>query len=221
MSLIELREESAGYDGVQILRGVSLKIDHGERVAFVGESGAGKTTLLRLIYDRLGQEVALMPQDLGLVQALTVFHNVYMGRLHRHSVWRNLRNLVWPARDDVASVRTVLERLRLEDKMFTTIGALSGGQAQRTGVGRALYHPGEVMIADEPVSAVDEHQAREILGVLTEVKKSVILSMHDRALAIEFADRLIGLKDGRVVLDAPSAGMRPGDLDALYVSDPE
>lgn len=216
MTLIELRGESAGYNGTEILHGLDLKIDHGERIALIGESGAGKSTLLRLIYERCAATAALMPQDLGLVQALSVFHNVYMGRLHRQSVWRNMRNLVWPAADDVAAVREVLAGLRLEEKIFTGVGELSGGQVQRTALGRALYHPGTVLIADEPVSSVDEHQASEILATMVAAKETVILAMHDRALAIRYADRLIGLKDGRIVLDRASAGMVPEDLDDLY-----
>lgn len=220
MPLIELRNETAGYDGTAILRGLALRIEPGERIALVGESGAGKSTLLRLLYDRCGSAAALMPQDLGLVQALTVFHNVYMGRLHRRSVWRNFRNLLLPAPADVAEVRGVLSLLRLEDKIFAPVGQLSGGQHQRTALGRALYHPGDVLVADEPVSAVDEHQARELLGLMNAEKRTVILAMHDRTLAIEFADRLIGLRDGRIVLDAPAAGMTPSDLDGIYLTAP-
>ncbi|MBK20070.1 MAG: hypothetical protein CMM52_14650 [Rhodospirillaceae bacterium] len=216
MSLLEIREETVGYSGTTVLRELELTIENGERIALVGESGSGKTTLLNLIQDRLGKAAALVPQELGLVQALSVFHNVYMGRLHQRSVWRNLRNLFLPAKSDVDLVRPVLEKLRLEEKLFTSVGELSGGQQQRTAVGRALFHPGEVLIADEPVSAVDEHQAREILAAITADKPTVILAMHDRALAIEFADRLIGLRDGAVVLDARSSGMKPGDLDDLY-----
>ncbi len=221
MPLIELRDETAGYNGTAVLRGISLRIEAGERVALVGESGAGKSTLLRLLYDRCGPSAALMPQDLGLVQALTVFHNVYMGRLHLRSVWRNLRNLLLPAAADVAEVREVLAALRLEDKVFSPVGELSGGQHQRTALGRALYHPGNVIVADEPVSAVDEHQARELLGTMNAKKRTVILAMHDRGLAIAFADRLIGLKEGKIVLDTPSAGMTPADLDELYRVAPE
>lgn len=216
MPLVELRNETAGYNGTTILSDISLRIEPGERIALVGESGAGKSTLLRMIYERCRTAAALVPQELGLVQALTVFHNVYMGRLHRHSVWHNLRNLLLPARPDVATVNEVLAQLRLEDKLFTPVGALSGGQQQRTAVGRALYHPGDLLIADEPVSAVDEHQAREILETVNADKRTVILAMHDRSLAIGFADRLIGIKDGRIVLDESSAGMSPGDLDHLY-----
>ena len=216
MALLELREESAGYNGATILHELNLTIEPGERIALVGESGAGKSTLLHLLYNRLGARAALVPQDSALVQALTGFHNVYMGRLHERSVWRNLRNLVLPARADVDEVREVLGPLRLEDKIFSNVGQLSGGQYQRTALARALYHPGQVIVADEPVSSVDEHQAREILTTMNAEKETVLLAMHDRALAIEFADRIVGIRDGRIALDQPSGGMRPDDLDDLY-----
>jgi len=221
MPLVELRDESVGYNGISILHGLTLRIDDGERIALVGESGAGKSTLLRLIYERIGGAAALVPQELGLVQALTVFHNVYMGRLNERSVWRNLRNLLAPASKDVEQVKNVLARMRLDDKLFTSVGELSGGQQQRTAVGRALYHSGDVLIGDEPVSSVDEHQARDILNVVNGEKRTVVLAMHDRALAIAYADRLVGIKSGRIVLDEKSAGMKPGDLDHLYLTGDE
>ncbi len=216
--VLQLTDEDAGYRGETVLRDVTLSIAEGERIALVGESGAGKSTLLRLIYDRCRARAALVPQDLGLVQSLTVFHNVYIGRLHRHSVWRNLRNLLLPASDDVEAVRPVVTELRMEDKLFTAVAELSGGQQQRTAVGRALFHPGDLLIADEPVSSVDEHQAREILGLVNAHKKTVILAMHDRTLALEFADRVVGIRDGRIVLDEATAGMTPSDLDHLYLA---
>ncbi|MEC7490418.1 MAG: ATP-binding cassette domain-containing protein [Pseudomonadota bacterium] len=216
MSLLELREDNVGYNGASVLRELNLTIEAGERIALVGESGSGKTTLLNLIYSRLGGSAALVPQELGLVQALSVFHNVYMGRLHQHSVWRNLRNLFLPLKADIRLVLPLLITLRLDDKIHASVGELSGGQQQRTAVGRALFHPGDVLIADEPVSAVDEHQAREILNAITSNKQTVVLAMHDRALAIEFADRLIGIRGGLIVLDKPASGMKTSDLDHLY-----
>ena len=216
MSLLELREESAGYKDTTILRGLNLTIKPGERIALVGESGAGKSTLLHLLYNHLGSRAALMPQDSALVQALSVFHNVYMGRLHERSVWRNLRNLIFPVPSDVEEVRAGLARLRLGDKIFSNVGQLSGGQYQRTALARALYHPGQVIVADEPVSSVDEHQAREILATMNNEKETVLLAMHDRELAIEFADRIVGLRDGRIVLDQSSRSMKPNDLNNLY-----
>ena len=218
MTLVEFCDETAAYEGAAILRGVSFSIAAGERIALVGESGAGKSTLLRLIYERLDGVASLVPQELGLVQSLTVFHNVYMGRLHQRSLWRNLRNLIRPAKADVAEVMATLGPLRLADKIFSPVGELSGGQQQRTAVGRALFHPADILIADEPVSNVDEHQAREVLENIEGSKKTVVLAMHDRALAIAFADRLIGIRDGRIVLDAPADGMKPSDLDELYLA---
>lgn len=216
MALIDLVGENASYAGRGILHRITLRIAAGERVALVGESGAGKSTLLKMIYESCGRTAALVPQDLALVQSLTVFHNIYMGRLHRHSPLHNLRNLLWPSEADVATVREVLLRLRLEHKLFDVIGELSGGQQQRTAVGRALYHPGRIVIADEPVSNVDEHQAQEILEEICAEKETVLLAMHDRDLALRFADRIVGLKNGCIVMDEPSAGMKPSDLDDFY-----
>lgn len=216
MALLQLSDEVAGYQGKTILRDLTLSIEAGERIGLVGESGAGKSTLLRLIYERCRDQAALVPQDSGLVQSLSVFHNVYMGRLHTHSVWRNFRNLLKPARDDIATVRPIVDELRLEEKFFSPVAELSGGQQQRTAVGRALYNTGDVLIGDEPVSAVDEHQARDILSTINNQKKTVVLAMHDRTLALEFTDRVVGIRDGRIVLDEATAGMVPGDLDDLY-----
>ena len=200
-----------------MLSGVTLRVTDGERIALVGESGVGKSTLLRLLYEQCRDRASLIPQEFGLVQSLTVFHNVYMGQLHNHSLWRNFRNLLRPAPRDVDSVRTVLDGLRLDDKLFATVGELSGGQQQRTAIGRALFHTGDIVLGDEPVSNVDEHQAQRVLKILGERKKTCILAMHDRALALEFADRLIGLKGGEIVLDESTNGMAPSDLDSLYI----
>ena len=216
MTLIKLNDETIGYSGATVIQNVNLEIKVGERIALVGESGAGKSTLLNFIHMQLSKTAALVPQELGLVQALTVFHNIYIGRLHQNSVWKNICNLFLPIKADVELIKPILLRLRLEDKIFTNVGELSGGQQQRTAVGRAFFHPSDVLIADEPVSSVDAHQAREILEHVNALKKTVILAMHDRSLAIEFAERLIGIKNGKIVLDAPSNGMSPSDLDHLY-----
>ncbi len=218
MHVLDLAGIPAGYDGRRVLEDIHLRVEPGERIAIVGESGAGKTTLLRLMREHCTAPAAIVPQDLGLVQALTVFHNVYMGQLHNRSTFHNLRTLFWPARRDVDAVREVLEPLRLPDEMFSAVRRLSGGQQQRTAVARALFNDAPVLIADEPVSAVDDHQAREILSLAGTQKKTIIVALHDRALALSFADRIIGLKDGKVALDTLTAGLQPGDLDGLYKS---
>jgi phosphonate transport system ATP-binding protein len=216
MSLLDLRHATAGYNGQTVLNDVTLTVEAGERIALVGRSGAGKSTLLRLMYERLADGAALVPQEHGLVKALTVFHNVYIGRLNRNSVWRNFANLVRPLRREVEVIRPIVAELELEPELFETVGALSGGQQQRTAVGRALYQDAAVLLGDEPVSAVDEHQSRVILENINARKRTVILAMHDISLALAYTDRIVGLRDGRITMDEPAAGLTASDLASLY-----
>jgi phosphonate transport system ATP-binding protein len=130
-SLVELRKATAGYAGRAVLHDIDLTIDAGECVAVMGRSGAGKSTLLNLLHRRLADRVALIPQAAALVKTLSVFHNVYMGRLDRHPTWHNLRTLVWPVRRDIAEIEGTLELVGLADKLFDRAGTLSGGQQQR------------------------------------------------------------------------------------------
>jgi phosphonate transport system ATP-binding protein len=214
--LLELIGASAGYGGQAVLRDLNLKIEAGERIAVMGRSGAGKSTLLNLLYDKLADQVALIPQAAALVKTLPVYHNVYMGRLDRYSNWHNLRNLVWPTRKDVSAVEQVLALVGLTDKLFARAGALSGGQQQRTSVARALYNGRPVIIGDEPVSALDRVQATEILGALCRRSETSIIAMHDIPLALAHSDRVIVLDEGRMVLDAPARSLTPAVLVPYY-----
>jgi phosphonate transport system ATP-binding protein len=214
--LFELAGANVGYGDGPVLRDVTLRIVRGERVAVVGRSGAGKSTLLAHLYSSRRDEAALIPQDFALVRPLSVFHNVYMGRLHRRSALYNLVNLVRPQRREVAAVRALLEGLGLADKLATPVAELSGGQQQRTAVARALFQGADVVLGDEPVSAVDTLQGRELLAAIRAAFPTMVLAMHDVELALGFAERVIGLKDGRIVLDRQSAGLGPKDLDWLY-----
>jgi phosphonate transport system ATP-binding protein len=218
MGLFDLREASAHYNGSAVLRDITFTIEAGDKVALVGKSGAGKSTLLNLLYQQRQQETTIVPQALGLVKTLSVFHNIYMGRLQRNALWYNLRTLVRPARDEVESVRSVAMKLGIEEKLFEPTGELSGGQQQRTAVARALYCGGDAVLGDEPVSAVDGRQAGIVLDALFGAFDTVVLAMHDVDLALAYADRIIGMRDGRIVLDRPTAGTRHSDLDSIYES---
>jgi len=214
--LLELRDAGVGYAGRPVLRGITLSLRTGERIAVLGRSGSGKSTLLGLLYARLAGQAALVPQAAALVRTLSVFHNVYMGRLDRHSTWHNLRMLAWPARTEVAAVSATLASVGLADKLFARAGTLSGGQQQRASVARALYNGRRVVIGDEPVSALDPVQAADILRLLGERHETLVLAMHDVALALAFADRIVVLEAGRLVLDAPATGLRAPDLMRFY-----
>ncbi len=214
--MVTIQDESVSYNGRVVLHDVSLTIRPQERVALVGRSGAGKSTLLKLLYQRQVSGAALVPQDGALVKTLSVYHNVYMGRLDRHGTFYNLLNLAWPRRREVAAVKDVLIKFRLDDKIFTPAGELSGGQQQRTAVARAIYQGGDMLLGDEPVSAVDEHQGRAVLEAINESYDTVILAMHDVKLALAYTDRVIGLKDGKILFDMPTAGLTTSDIDHVY-----
>ena len=214
--LLTLANESAGYAGRPVLHNISFTLCRGERVSVLGKSGSGKSTLLGLAYARMAQHAALVPQAAALVRPLSVFHNVYMGRLDRHSTLRNLLMLAWPRGPEVAGVRATLASVGLEDKMFSRAGALSGGQQQRVSVARALYNGRPAVIGDEPVSALDPVQAAEVLGVLASRHDTLLLAMHDVDLALAFSDRVLVLDAGRLVLDVPAASVSPDQLRRFY-----
>ena len=218
---ITLDRVSAGYHGTPVLHDISLSIEPGERVAIVGRSGAGKSTLLNTIYRRYPECAALIPQASALVANLSVFHNVFMGCLDRHSTLYNLRTLVWPPAAEIAAVTRVLEAVGLEEKLFAKAGELSGGQQQRTSVARALLNGRPVVLGDEPVSALDRVQGSEVLRVLAKRHETKILVMHDIRLALEHTDRIILLERGRITLDEPSSQLSYERLLPHFEGEPQ
>jgi phosphonate transport system ATP-binding protein len=216
VSFLELKNATVSYSGTQVLNDLSLKIERGEKIALVGQSGAGKSTLLNLLYQKCKNDAALVPQDLGLVSSLTVFHNVYMGQLNQRPTWYNIANLLKPLQKEVDQISPILCQLGLEEKMFEPIRELSGGQQQRTAVARAMYRNSSTFFGDEPVSAVDDHQSHKVLEAISISHETVILSMHDMRLALKYSSRVIGLMDGKLVMNEPSGNLKAADLDHLY-----
>ncbi|MBD3896411.1 ATP-binding cassette domain-containing protein [Halomonas sp. ML-15] len=214
---LALTDAVAAYGETRVLGPLSLTLAPGERVALVGKSGAGKSTLLALMHEEWRErEVALMPQALGLVDTLSVFHNVYMGRLDRHPWWRNLLTLVRPRPSDVAEVDALLERLGIADKRWTPCGELSGGQRQRVASARVLYQGGEVLLADEPVSALDGPQAASVMQALADGYPTAVVAMHDLDLALRYCTRVVGIQAGEIAIDQPSQRLSVHDLQPLY-----
>jgi phosphonate transport system ATP-binding protein len=214
--MFQLTNANLGYKQGSVLRNISLEINEGERVALVGESGAGKSTLLAALQTQFQNKAALIPQDLGLVNNLSVFHNIYIGRLNTYSSVYNLLNLAWPQKSEVEKIKPLVERLSLVDKLFKPTGELSGGQQQRTAICRALFQGGSAIIGDEPVSAVDKHMANIIMKTLIAKFTTVVLAMHDVDLAIKFSTRIIGIKDGSICFDQSTIELTRQDLDFLY-----
>lgn len=214
-----LDRETLGYGAAPVLTGVSFALAPGERVALLGRSGAGKTTLLGALHEALlgaGNRVALVPQEHGLVPQLSVLRNALMGRLDDHGALYNLSNLVHPRAADRAGVGEVLGILGLSEEADRAVEGLSGGQKQRVALARAFWRGGDVLLGDEPVSALDETQGAEILGHIATRFDRVVLALHDVDQALGFATRIVGLRDGRVVVDAAPAEIARAQVEALY-----
>lgn len=207
-----------GYGGRIVFDGVTLNLRAGERLVFLGPSGAGKSTLLGALYARLQGRVALVPQEAGLVPQLSVAKNVYMGRLDDFGAARNLAALVRLPGAAAGEISAVLEEVGLGALMARRVEELSGGQKQRTALARALYRGGAVLLADEPVSAVDEAQAAALLAALGARFGTCVLALHDLDLARGFATRLVGVRAGTVQFDAAPEAVSDDMIGRLYAA---
>lgn len=216
MSGFDLSGLKASFGGERVLGPLSLRVREGEKVALVGKSGAGKSTLIRLIHEQVGRNSSLVPQDLGLVNALPVFHNVFMGQLDKHSTWYNTLTLIRPFAADRAAVKNLLNDLGMAEKLWVPTASLSGGQRQRVAIARAIYRNESLLLADEPVSALDGPRAHQVMALLRDRFATSVIALHDVELALQYCNRIVGIQDGLVELDEPSDRLAPSDIMSLY-----
>lgn len=216
MSSLAIQDAYLAYGNQRVLGPFSLDVHAGEHLILLGKSGCGKSTLLNHLYTENRSDCALIPQDLGLVDNLSVYHNVYMGRLHCYSALRNFLNLIHPADVRVAEVTPLLEQLGLDRKCFSKVAELSGGQQQRVAVARALYQAAPVLLADEPVSALDGPEADRVMALLGQSFSTAVISLHDVDRALRYGQRIIAIQDGELVLDEPSERLTVSSLNEFY-----
>ena len=242
--MIRFNDVSVTYrGGVRALRNVDLRIDDGEFVVVVGLSGAGKSTLLRALNGLVpatsgsitihGTEVVgaqsaelrairsrigMIFQTFNLVNRTSVLNNVLMGRLASVPAWRSTTGL-WPATDTEIAMQA-LERVGIVEKAYVRAADLSGGQQQRVGIARALAQEPSVMLADEPVAALDPVTSRQIMGDLRRINQEMgittMVNLHFLDLAREFGHRLVGLRDGEVVFDGDIADVTDETFRHIY-----
>jgi len=216
--LFELQHVNVSYGQNPVLQDITLRIQEGETVAVIGPSGAGKSTLLNRLYEMRPDDCAFVHQQYALVPQLSVFHNIYIGRLDRRATWYNLLNLMRPRQQVIDEVIPILDTLGMSDNLTARVGALSGGQQQRVAVGRAMYRGGRVLLADEPVSSIDPLQGEAILDLIVNTGKTVIMALHSVSFARRFAERIIGLCAGRIRFDLPPAQLTQELIDELYLT---
>lgn len=235
-------------NGFTALADIDLTASQGEQIALIGPSGAGKTTLLSVLGTALvptagraailGVEPARLaagelrrlrcrigtvhqaPPIPGRQRAVTA---VLAGRLGQWSAWKAIASLLYPL--DVPGARQALARLDLADKLFQRCDRLSGGQLQRVGIARVLYQQAELILADEPVSALDPALALATVRLLTEEAQvrhaTLVASLHAVDLALSCFPRIVGVKAGRIAFDLPAAEVTDALLHDLYASEGE
>jgi len=240
--LVRFEAVSKQYpDGTRALKDVSLAVPKGEFCVVLGPSGAGKSTLLRLLngltepsagqFYFAGEEVtrrnlrsvqkrvAMIHQSFDLVPRLPVLSNVLSGMLPAISTPRALLR-AFPAEMQQKACR-LIDRVGLgEEHVYRRAGELSGGQQQRVGIARAFINDPLVVLADEPVASLDPRISRSILALLKEASReqgaTVLCSLHQIDLGREFADRVIGMHDGRVVFDGKVEELTDEVLSVIY-----
>ncbi|MEQ7220413.1 phosphonate ABC transporter ATP-binding protein [Vagococcus fluvialis] len=234
-----------GYVG---LKDVNLEIEQGEFVAIIGLSGAGKSTLIRCI-NRMHdisdgtltvndtdvtsikrkevrdfrKTIGMIFQSFNLITRATVLKNVLISSVPELSWWRRIFG-IFPEEAKINALES-LDNVGILDKAYIRVDQLSGGQQQRVALARTLARNPEVILADEPVAALDPVTAKVVMDDFKRINKdlniSVLINIHHVDLALEYADRVIGVRKGEVVYDGPSENVTQDVLDEIYLTDKE
>lgn len=216
------------YHGKSAVSDVSLVIEHGTFVGIIGRSGAGKSTLLRcinrlvdpsegrILFDGLDvtslrgralrdwrSACGMIFQQFNLAGRLDVLTNVLMGRINSMSILPSLIKL-WPEEEKLRALRA-LDRFDLGDFAAQRAESLSGGQQQRVAIARTLVQSPKIILADEPVASLDPRNTQAVMDALRDLNRNaditVLCNLHSLELARSYCDRLVGMKNGRVVFD--------------------
>ncbi len=245
--MIEFDHVSKVYaNGTVGLDDVTLTIQDGEFVAIIGRSGAGKSTLLRTV-NRMHQitsgkltvngtdvsalsgkrlrkfrrGIGMVFQSFNLVTRTSVIKNVLSACVPDMPFWRVLLGAF--RKEDKIKALESLEKVGILDKAYVRADQLSGGQQQRVALARTLTQDPQIILADEPVAALDPVTARQVMQDFVRINQemgiSILLNIHHVELALEYADRIIGIRSGRIVYDGPSANVDQAVLDTIYADE--
>ena len=233
-------------NGTVGLRDVDLTIRDGEFAAIIGRSGAGKSTLLRSVnrmhaitdgtltvegidvsslrgeeLRRFRRGIGMVFQSFNLVSRTTVIRNVLSARVPDLPFWRVLLGAF--RREDKLAALEALDKVGILDKAYIRADQLSGGQQQRVALARTLAQDPKIILADEPVAALDPVTARQVMldfvRINQELGITILLNIHHVELALEYAQRIIGIRAGEIVYDGPSGQVDQAVLDAIYQGD--
>lgn len=236
-------------NGTVGLKDVNLTIEDGEFVAIIGRSGAGKSTLIRAInrmhpvtegtltvdgidveklsnkeLRSLRRRIGMIFQSFNLVTRTTVIKNVLTAFVPDLPLWRRITGLF--KKEDKLKALECLDKVEILEKAFTRVDQLSGGQQQRVALARTLAQNPSIILADEPVAALDPVTAKVVMDDFRKINRemdiTVLINIHHVELALEYCDRVIGIKAGEIVYDGKASDVDQAVLDTIYgVADEE
>ncbi|MFP1644574.1 phosphonate ABC transporter ATP-binding protein [Pontitalea aquivivens] len=225
---------------------ISFSLDRPGFVGIIGRSGAGKSTFLRMMNrmtdasageilfegrnvlalrgaDKRGwqSQCAMIFQQFNLVPRMDVASNVLHGILNRRSTLATMFNL-W-SEADITRALSILDRLGISEQAPKRAEALSGGQQQRVAIARALMQEPRVILADEPIASLDPMNAQIVMDTLRRIHdedgRLVIANLHTLDTARRYCDRVIGMRDGRIVFDGTPDQLTTGVARDIYGAD--
>lgn len=245
MTAISVSDLSKTFGQTRALSSVSLQVERGEMVALIGASGSGKSTLIRHLagletsdagagkVEVLGTisqiggrrkdtlkrgSIAVIFQQFNLVGRLRVLTNVLIGHLGRTPRWRGTLGIF--NRTETEKAHAALARVGIPQVARQRASTLSGGQQQRAAIARTLVQEAEILLADEPISALDPSSARRVMDVLADINTkdgiTVLVSLHQVEYARRYCPRTIAMRDGAIVYDGPSTALTNEFLAELY-----
>ena len=242
--MIEFKNVYKTYpNGFTALKNVNLNIEQGEFVAIIGLSGAGKSTILRCInrmHDiqqgtltvddvdveslsgkalrRFRRKVGMIFQSFNLVSRSTVITNVLTADVPDMPFWRVLFGIF--TKEQKMRALESLDKVGILDKAYTRCDQLSGGQQQRVALARTLNQNPSIILADEPVASLDPVTARQVMSDFVRINKeykiTILLNIHHVDLALNYCDRVIGVRAGEIVFDGPASSITQEQLDEVY-----
>ncbi|WP_170006779.1 phosphonate ABC transporter ATP-binding protein [Bacillus fonticola] len=242
--MIEFKDVSLVYpNGTQGLKDVNVTIHDGEFVVIVGLSGAGKSTFIRsinrlvnptagqlLIDDsdvlsvkgpqlrKLRTKIGMIFQNYNLVKRTSVLKNVLAGRLGHTGTLKSILNMY--SKEDVKLAYDSLDRVNIAEKLYNRADELSGGQQQRVSIARVLTQKPNYILADEPVASLDPPTSHQVMTYLRKINKedgiTTIVNLHFIDMAMEYADRIIGMRAGEVVFDGPASEVTEKTFEEIY-----
>ena len=242
--MIEFQNVSKRYpNGFEALKNINLKIEQGEFVAVIGLSGAGKSTLIRTInrmHDitegtltvdgtnvmelqgkqlrTFRRKIGMIFQSFNLITRTTVIKNVLTAFVPELPWWRALLG-IFTKEEKIAALES-LDKMGILDKAFVRADQLSGGQQQRVALARTLAQNPQIILADEPVASLDPITARQVMDDFLRINQdmniTVIINIHHVELALQYATRVVGIREGKIVYDGPASQVDQDILDSIY-----